>query len=58
MRVEIGYGDWVICELYLIQNYFVLGRDYVYSRSGSKYIMTFMDIVSHSRFMRWWGEIT
>ena len=55
MIVEIGYGDWVICELYLIQNYFVLGRDYVYYREGSKYIMTFMDIVSHSRFMRWWG---
>ena len=50
--VIVGYSDWVVCELYLIQNHFVYGRDYVYSVGT----LTFYNEVRYGQYMCWFSR--
>ena len=54
--VTVNYSTWPVCELYLVQNYFVTPRDYTYRRTARGYEIVFYSQPRYQQFCRRWAD--
>lgn len=52
--VTVSYSTWSVCQLYLVQNYFVSPRDYTYCHTTRGYEITFYGVPRYQQFVARW----
>jgi hypothetical protein len=53
--VIISSSSWYLCQLYLVQNYFVSPRDYTYRHTHRGYEIVFYGLPRYQQFVRRWA---